>query len=178
MRELERLATLADAPEILKYLESCSEGTLNHVKRCLQSVVAVAGHPSAAYRSRIRVGLMSEVWGCIWAYDSGSYLKELILNRIVFSACRYTPNTESTQRALFILANLWDKSNSGEDVDEDCEAVEDWNYIYLYEHYSHIWPSLEALENTAGRALYFLRAGSMAGTVSAQEAIDYFGLGL
>lgn len=176
MSEIEALAVAAGVPEILGYLTSCSRGTLNHVERCLQSIVAVAAHPSSAYRSRVRSSLLNEIWESLWEYDSCDYLKGLILERVAFSARRYERDDEATREEIQVLANLWDKSTSGEDVDEECECLEDWDYHYLKEHYLTQSPSLRALEETAGRALYYRRHGSMLYAVGAHEVIRYFGL--
>lgn len=175
MSEIEALARSAGVPEILGYLTSCSQGTLNHVERCLQGIVSVAAHPSAAYRSRVSSGLLNDIWESLWEYDPCDYLKGLILDRIVLSSHWYKWDDRDTRLELWALANLWDRSESGEDVDEECKAVEDWDYPYLREHYFLQGPSDEALEETAGRALYYMRTGSMCGTVPVQGAIDYFG---
>jgi len=63
---IEVLAEIVGEPEITRYLDGCSQGTLNHVERCLHSVVAADAHPSAAYQSRIRAGLMDDIWSSIW----------------------------------------------------------------------------------------------------------------
>lgn len=175
MNELETLAKSAGVPEILGYLTSCSQGMLNHVERCLQVIVANAAHPSAAYRSRVNASLLNDLWENLWEYDSCDYLKGLILSRIASSSYKYERDNSGTRVELQILANLWDRSESAEDVDDECEAVEDWDYLYLKEHYSPQRPSEKALEETAGRALYYMRTGNMCGTVPVQEAIDYFG---
>lgn len=175
MNGVETLAKSAGVPEILGYLTSCSQGTLNHVERCLQGIVAAAAHPSAAYRSRVSSGLLNDIWESLWEYDSCDHLKGLILGRIALSSHRYKRDDRNTRRELWTLANLWDRSESGEDVDEECEAVEDWDYLYLEERYLLIGPSDKALEETAGRALYYMKTGSMRDTVPVQEAIDYFG---
>lgn len=175
MNELEILAESAGVPEILGYLTSCSQGTLNHVERCLQGIVAAAAHPSAAYRSRVSSSLLNDIWESLWEYDSRSYLKGLILDRIAFSAPEYKRDDSGTRKELRILANLWDRSESGEDVDEECESLGDWDYLYLEEHYLPQSPSLRALEETAGRAIYYKRTGSMLYAVDAYEVIRYFG---
>lgn len=176
MNELETLAKSAGVPEILGYLTSCSQGTLNHVERCLQGIAAAAAHPSAAYRSRVRSSLLNEVWESLWEYDSCDHLKGLILGRIALSSHWYKRDDRDTRVELRILANLWDRSESGEGVDEECEVLEDWDYLYLKEHYLTKVPSEKALEETAGRAIYYMRTGSMCGTIPVQEAIDYCGL--
>mgnify|MGYP000883950065 CR=1 FL=1 len=176
MDELETLAKSAGVPEILGYLTSCSQGTLNHVERCLQGIVAAAAHPSAAYRSRVSSSLLGNIWESLWEYDSCDYLKGLILGRIAFSSYWYKRDDMDTRVELRTLANLWDRSESGEDVDEECEAAEEWDYLYLKERYLTQRPSEKALEETAGRALYYMRTGNMCVTVPVQEAIDYFGL--
>jgi hypothetical protein len=175
MSELEALAKSAGVPDILGYLTSCSQGTLNHIERSLRGIIAAAAHPSAAYRSRVNSYLLNDIWESLWEYDSCDYLKGLILDRIAFSSYRYKQDDRDTRVELRTLANLWDKSESGEDVGEECEALEDWDYLYLKEHYLLIDPSIKALEETAGRALYYMRTGNMRGTVPVQEAIDYFG---
>lgn len=175
MNELETLAKSAGVPEILGYMVSCSQGTLNHVERCLQGIIAAEAHPSAAYRSRVRSNLLNEVWESLWEYDSCDYLKGLILGRIVFSSFWYKKDNNSTKVELTVLANLWDRAESVDDVDEECESVECWDYLYLKDRYLHHDPSQKALEETAGRALYYMRTGNICGTVPVQEAIDYFG---
>lgn len=177
MDGLETLAKSAGVPEILGYLTSCSQGTLNHVERCLQGIVAAAAHPSAAYRSRVSSGLLNDIWESLWEYDSRDYLKGLILGRITLSSHWYKRDDRDTRVEIRTLANLWDRSESGEDADEECEAVEDWDYLYLKEHYLPREPSEKALEETAGRAIYYTRTGNMCGTVPVQEVVDYFGLG-
>lgn len=176
MSELETLAKSVGVPEILGYLTSCSQGTLNHVERCLQGIVAASAHPSDAYRSRVKSRLLNDIWESLWEYDPCDYLKGLILDRIALSSHWYKRDDRDTRVELQTLANLWDRSESGEDVDEECEAVEDWDYLYLKEHYSTPGPSSKAVEGVAGRALYYMRTGNMCGTVPVQEAIDYFGL--
>lgn len=175
MNELETFAKSAGVPEILGYLTSCSQGTLNHVERCLLGITAAAAHPSAAYRSRVKSRLLNDIWESLWEYDSCDYLKGLILGRIARSSYWYKRDDRNTRVELWTLANLWDRSESGENVDEECEAVEDWDYLYLKEHYLLQGPSQKALEKTAGLALYYMRTGNMCGTVPVQEAIDYFG---
>lgn len=175
MSSLEAIAKSAGVPEVLGYLTSCSQGTLNHIERCLQSIVAVAAHPSAAYRSRVRSSILNEIWENLWEYDSCNYLKGLILDRIALSSHRYKRDDKGTKVELLTLANLWDRSESGEDVDEECESVEDWDYLYLKERYLPRTPSSKAIEETAGRAIYYMRTGNMCGTAPVQEVIDYFG---
>lgn len=176
MSELEDLAKSAGVPEILGYLTPCSQGTLNHVEWCLQGIIAAAAHPSEAYRSRVSSGLLDGIWENLWEYDSCDYLKGLILLRLVFESFRYKQDDKGTRVELTILANLWDRSESVEDVGEECESVEYWDYLYLKDTYLHHDPSEKAIEETAGRVLYYMRTGTMCGTVPAQEAIDYFGL--
>lgn len=60
-RRVEVLAEIVGEPEIAEYLEGCSQRTLNHVERCLHSVVAADAHPSAAYQSRTRARLMDDI---------------------------------------------------------------------------------------------------------------------
>ena len=175
MGELETLSESAGVSEILGYLTPCSQGTLNHIERCLQGIVAASAHPSAAYRSRVRSRLLNDIWESLWEYDSRDYLKGLILDRIVLSSHWYKRYDSDTRKELRILANLWDKSESGDDVDEECESLEDWDYHYLEEHYLLQRPSLRSLEKTAGRAIYYKRNNSMLYTVDAHEVIHYFG---
>ena len=176
MNELETLAKSAGVPEILGYLTSCSQGALNYVERRLQGIVAVAAHPSAAYRSRVSSSLLNDIWESLWEYDSRDHLKGLILGRIALSSHWYTRDDKDTRVELWTLASLWDRAESEEDVDEECEVLEDWDYLYLKEYCLLHDPSEKALEETAGRALYYMRTGSMRGTVPVQEAINYFGL--
>ena len=176
MNELETLAKSAGVPEILGYMVSCSQGTLNHVERCLQGIIAAEAHPSAAYRSRVRSNLLNEVWESLWEYDSCDYLKGLILDRLVFASFGYKQDNDGTKVELTVLANLWDKAESVDDVDEECESVECWDYLYLKDMYLHHDPSERAIGETAGRVLYYMRNGSMLGAVGADEAIRYFGL--
>lgn len=172
---IEVLADIVGEPEIVEYLGGCNQGTLNHVERCLYSVVAADAHPSAAYRSRVRAGLMDDIWNSIWEYDPGNYMKGLILDRIVFAVRGYDSDSPKLREELWILSNLWDRSNSAKDLDEECEAVDDWDCSYLEEQYLPPVPSNWALMEVAGRAVHYIRTGSMVGTVSAQEAIEYFG---
>lgn len=172
---IEVLAEIVGEPEITRYLDGCSRGTLNHVERCLHSVVAADAHPSAAYQSRIRAGLMDDIWSSIWECGYHDYMTGLILDRIVFATQKYDRHDPELLKELRILANLWDKSSLPGDLCEECEMVEDWDSLYLESHYLTPNPSPEAIMNVAGRAVHYIRTGSMVGTVSAQEATDYFG---
>ena len=172
---IEILANLVGEPEIIEYLECCSQRTLNHVERCLHSIVAADAHPSAAYQSRIRAGLMDDIWSSIWECDYHDYMKGLILDRIVFAIQRYGRHDQELRKELRILSNLWDKSSLPGDLCEECEVVEDWDYLYLESRYLTPEPSLEAIMNVVGRAVHYIRTGSMVGTVSAREAANFFG---
>lgn len=172
---IEVLAEIVGEPEITRYLDGCSRGTLNHVERCLHSVVAADAHPSAAYQSRIRAGLMDDIWSLIWECGYHDYMNGLILDRIVFATQKYDRHDPELRKELRILANLWDKATLPGDLSEECEMVEDWDSLYLESHYLTPNPSPEAIMNVAGRAVHYIRTGSMVGTVSAQEATDYFG---
>lgn len=172
---IEILSEIVGEPEITEYLEGCSQRTLNHVERCLHSVVAADAHPSAAYRSRIRAGLMDDIWSSIWECDYHDYMKGLILDRIVFATQRYGSHNPELRKELWILANLWDRSNILEDLYEECEVVEGWDFPYLESHYLTPEPSPEAIMNVAGRAVHYIRTGSMVGTVPAREAANFFG---
>lgn len=101
-------------------------------------------------------------------------MKGLILDRIVFVIQKFGHHPE-LRKELWILSNLWDKSNLPGDLYDECEVVEDWDFLYLESHYLTPNPSLEAIMNVAGRAVHYIRTGSMVGAVSAREAIDYFG---
>lgn len=172
---IEVLAEIVGEPEITRYLDGCSRGTLNYIERCLHSVVAADAHPSAAYKSRIRAGLMDGIWSSIWECGYHDYMTGLILYRIVFATQRYDRHDPELLKELRILANLWDKSSLPGDLCKECEMVEDWDSLYLESHYLTPSPSPEAIMNVAGRAVHYIRTGSMVGTVSAQEATDYFG---
>lgn len=172
---VEVLAEIVGEPETTEYLEGCSQRTLNHVEGCLHSVVAADAHPSAAYRSRIRAGLLEDIWSSIWECDYHDYMKGLILDRTVFVVKKYGLHDQELRKELRILANMWDKSNLQDDLDEECEAVEDLDFLYLEAHYLTPEPSSEAIMNVAGRAVHDIRTGSMVGTVSAREAANFLG---
>ena len=172
---IEVLAEIVGEPEITEYLEGCSQRTLSYVEKCLRSVVAVDAHPSAAYRSRTRAALMNDIWDSIWEYDSHDHMRGLILDRVVFATREFGQHNPELRKELRILANLWDKSNLPEDLDEECEVVEDWDFPYLESHYLTPEPSSEAVMSVAGRAVHYIRTGSMVGTVSAREAANFFG---
>jgi hypothetical protein len=121
---IEVLAEIVGEPEITRYLDGCSQGTLNHVERCLHSVVAADAHPSAAYQSRIRAGLMDDIWSSIWECGYHDYMTGLILDRIVFATQKYDRHDPELLKELRILANLWDKSTLPGDLYEECEIVE------------------------------------------------------
>ena len=86
-----------------------------------------------------------------------------------------TKSLHDINQELWVLANLWDMSDSGEDLDSECDSLEDWDWSYLKENYLDPVPSPEAVMHTAGRAIYYASNGDMTGTVSTHEAVDYFG---
>ena len=167
------LAESADEPEIIPSLGECVSHTLMEVEDLLHGLIAIQGHPSLEYRSRVRASLLSDLWDQVYVPDQADYLRHLILSRI---ECRArTRGLHDLNRELRVLASLWDRSNSAGDLDRECEALEDWDYLYLEEHYLSPTPSLDAVAATAGRAIYYVANGNMSGMVSAHEAAEYFG---
>lgn len=167
------LAELVDEPEIIPFLDGCEKHNLADVEDLLHGLVAAMGHPSPAYRARARVGFLNDIWDLVYGFDQVAYMRWLILDRIEHRA--RTRGLHDLSRELWILANLWDKSGSGEDLDVECECLEDWDWLYLEENYLHPTPSPEAVMHTAGRAIYYVSNGDMTGAVSAHEAVGYFG---
>ena len=167
------LAGLVGEPELIPLLGGCGKFTLMEVEDLLHSLVAALGHPDPAYRARARIGLLNDIWDQVYGFDQVAYMRWLILGRIERRA--RTRGLHDINQELWILANLWDVSGSGNDLDVECESIEDWDWVYLEETYLSPVPSPEAVMHTAGRAIYYVSNGDMTGTVSAQEAADYFG---
>lgn len=167
------LAEYAGVPEIIPFLEGHGKYTLAEVEDLLHSLIAIQGHPSQAYRARIHVGLLNDIWGRIYGFEPANYLRWLILSRIEHQA--RSKGLHDLNQELWVLASLWDASYSKEDLDEECEAVEDWDYLFLNENYLGSVPSADAVAHTAGRAMYYVANGDMSGTVPAHEALEYFG---
>ena len=160
---VEELACAAGVPEITEYIEGCAQSTLKRIKTNLMCIISISVHPSAAYRSRTCASLMNYIWDTIWEYDSNGYLKGLILNRIVFLADMCWSHKDTVRKELRVLPNLWDASCTKPDVEEECKAVEDWDYLYLEENYTLPDPSIVSLERVAGHALNYIRTGCMTG---------------
>jgi len=175
MSEIKRLANAAGVPEIIEYTVGCRDGALNYIKHSLMTLVATDAYPSAAYRSRYRSSIMDGIWEAIWEYDPHDYLKGMILSRIVFTADRYYDDKEALREELRVLTSLWDASCTKPDVDEECEAVEEWDYLYLRENYDRAEPSVVSLEHVAVCTLNYIRTRQMTGGVSGREALAYFG---
>lgn len=167
------LAERVGEPEIVPFIEGCGKYTLMEVEDLLHSLVAALGHPSPAYRERLRVGLLNDIWDRVYGFDQVDYLKWLILERIEYRV--RVKDLHDLGQELWILANLWDAAGSKENLDEECEAVEDWDHQFLMETYLSHQPSTDAVENTAGRAIHCVSGGDVSGTVSAHEAAEYFG---
>ena len=167
------LAELVGEPEIIPFLDGCGKYVLIEVEDLLHGLVAIQGHPSPAYRARVRAGFLNDIWDRVYEFDQADHLKGLILDRIEYRA-RVT-GLHDLNWELWVLANLWDMSESGEDLDVECEALEGWDLPYLEEHYLGSVPSPDAVANTAGRAIYYVANNSMSGTVSTHEAVEYFG---
>ena len=170
---IKALAELVGEPEIIPLLDGCGEHTLVEVEDLLHSLVAAQGHPSQAYKARVRAGLMNDIWDRVYGFDQGDYMRWLILERV--EHWTRTKGLHDINRELRIAANLWDASGSKEDLDEECDAVEYWDHTFLNETYFYPAPSPEAVMNTAGRAVYYALNGNMSGTVSARDAAEYFG---
>lgn len=170
---IKALAELVGEPEIIPFLDGCGECILEEVEYLLHSLVAAQGHPSPAYRERLRVGLLDDIWSRVYGFYPGSYMKWLILERIEHWV--RTRGLQDIGRELRVLANLWDVSESKSSLDKECDAIEYWYQPFLDETYLHPAPSPEAAMNTAGRAIYYALNGDMSGTVSVREAAEYFG---
>lgn len=169
---IKALAKRVGEPEIIPFLEGCGKYTLMEVEDLLHSLISAMAHPSSVYRARLRAGLLNDIWDLVFGFDQEAYMRWLILERIehrVRVRCLHDLNQE-----LWVLANLWDRSGSGKDLDVECESLEDWDWRFLKEICLHPVPSLEAVENTAGRAIYYVSNGDMSDTVSAREAAEYF----
>lgn len=169
---IKALAKRVGEPEIIPFLGGCGKYTLIEVEDLLHSLVAALGHPSPEYRARLRAGLLNDIWDRVYGFDQADYLKWLILERIEHQVRVLDPH-DLTQE-LWVLANLWDRSGFGEDLDMECESLEDWDWRFLKEICLHPVPSPGAVENTAGRAIYYVLNGDMSGMVSAREAAEYF----
>lgn len=173
INSIKTLAECAGTPEIIPFLEGCGKYTLVEVEDLLHSLIAIQGHPSPTYRSRIRVGLLNDIWDQVYGFEEANYLRWLILSRI---ECRArSKGLHDLNQELWVLASLWDVSYSKEDLDEECEAVEDWDYLFLNENYLSSVPSADAVRHTAGRAMYYVANGDMSGTVPVHEVLEYFG---
>lgn len=167
------LAESVGEPGIIPFLGECGRHTLMEVEDLLHGLIAIQGHPSSAYRARVRASILSDLWDRVYVPDQIDYLRHLILSRI---ECRLRiRGLHDLEPELRMLANLWDKCDSAEDLDRECEALEDWDYPYLGGHYLGPVPSPDAVANTAGRAIYYVANGDMSGMVSAREAAEYFG---
>lgn len=166
------LAELVGASELIPFFEGCGKYTLTEVEDLLHSLVAIQGHPSPTYRARIRVGLLNDIWDRVHGFEPANYLRWLILDRIEHQA-RFKGLHDLNQE-LWVLASLWDASYSKEDLDEECEAVENWDYLFLNENYLSAVPSADAVVHTAGCAMYYVANGSMSGTVPVNEVLEYF----
>ena len=167
------LAELVGEPEIIPLLDGCGERTRQEVESLLHSLVAGLGHPCQTYRAWLRVSLMKDVWDQLYGFDQVSYMRWLILDRIERRV--RARGLHDLSQELWVLANLWDMSESGEDLDVECECLEDWDWPYLEETYLSPAPSPDAVANTAGRAIYYATNGDMSGMVSTHEAVEYFG---
>ena len=170
---IKALAEYADAPEIIPFLGGQGKYTLAEVEDLLHSLIAIQGHPSYTYRTRIRAGLLNDLWGRVYGFKPADYLRWLILSRIEYRA-RFKGLHDLNQE-LWVLASLWDASYSKEDLDEECKAVENWDYLFLNENYLSSVPSADAVAHTAGRAMYYVANGDMLGTVPVNEVLEYFG---
>lgn len=167
------LAELVDAPELIPFLGECGEYVLKEVEGLLHDLVAMEGHPSPTFRARFRVSILNDIWDRVYGFDQKSYLRWLILGQIEYWT--RVRGLHDLGEELWILANLWDISRSKEDLDDECEALEDWDYPFLKENYLYPVPSPDAVVHTAGRAIYYAANGDMSGTVSTHETLEYFG---
>lgn len=173
INQTKALAELVGEPEIIRFLDGCGKYAQMEVESLLHSLVAAMGVPEPAYRAWMRVRLMNDVWDRVYGFDQAAYMMWLILDRIerqVRAKSLHDLNME-----LMVLANLWDMAMSGENLDAECEALENWDWQYLVETYLYPVPSPEAVMHTAGRAIYYASNGDMSGTVPAHEALEYFG---
>lgn len=173
INSMKALAELAGVPEVIPHLGQCRESTLTEVEDLLHSLVAIQGHPSPAYRIHARASLLEDIWDLIYGFDPADYLKGLILNRIEQRV--RVMGLHDLNLELWALANLWDISDSKENLDEECGAIECCDRVRLEEDYFQFVPSPDAVMHTAGRAIYYVANGDMSGTVSAHEAVEYFG---
>lgn len=173
INSIKALVELVDEPEIIPFLDRCGKPALTEVECILHNLVAVQGHPSAAYRARVRTGLLNEIWDIVYGFYPSTYIKGFILKRVEYLA--RTKGLHDINRELLVLANLWDASESKEDLDAECNAIENWDWPFLEENYLYPTPSPEAVMSTAGCAMYYVLNGDMTGMVSAREAAEYFG---
>ena len=163
------LADLVGEPETIPLLDGCGKRALAEVEDLLHSLVAGMGHPCQAW---LRASLMSDVWDQLYEFDPTAYTRFLILGRIERQV--RVRGLHDLGQELRVLANLWDMSESGEDLDVECECLEDWDWPYLEETYLSPVPSPDAVANTAGRAIYYVANGSMSGMISTHESVEYF----
>lgn len=173
VNSIKALAELVGEPEVIPLLDGCGKYTLIEVENLFHSLVAALGHPSPAYRARLRSGLLNDIWDRVYGFNQEDYLKWLILERIEHQV--RVKGLHDLGQELWVLANLWDTAGAKEDLDEECDAVEDWDHRFLTATCLGHRPSPEAVENTAGRAIYRASNGDLSGTVSAREAARYFG---
>lgn len=167
------LAERADASAIIPFLGGCGKYTLAEVEDLLHGLIAIQGHPSTVYRERIRVGLLEDIWERVYGFAQANYLRWLILSRIERRA--RSKSLHELNQELWVLAALWDVSYAQEDLDEECEVVEDWDYLFLYERYLRSVPSADAVAHTAGRAMYYVANGDMSGMAPVHKVLEYFG---
>lgn len=170
---IKALARLVGEPEIIPFLDGCGKSTLAEVESLLHSLVAGLGHPDQTYRAWLRTSLLKDIWDRVYGFDQVAYMRWLILDRIEHQV--RIRDLHDLNQELWILANLWDMSGSGEDLDVECESLEDWDWAYLKDTCLYPTPSPEAVMHTAGRAIYYVSNGNMSSTVSTHEAIEYFG---
>ena len=173
---IKALAERVGEPEIIPFLEGCGKYTLMEVEDLLHSLISALAHPSPAYRASLRAGPLNDIWDRVYGFDQEAYMRWLILERIEHRV--RVRGLHDLNQELWILANLWDRSGSGKDLDVECESLEEWDWQFLEETCLYPVPSSEAVKNTAGRALHYIANGDMTGTVSASEAAEYFGWGI
>lgn len=173
MSSIKALAERVNASEIIPSLEGCGKYTLVEVEDLLHGLVAIQGHPSPTHRARIRASLLNDIWDLVYEFEQASYLRWLILSKI--ECLVRSKGLLDLNQELWVLASLWDVSYSKEDLDEEYEAVEDWDYLFLDENYLSSVPSPDAVIHTAGRAMYYAANGDMSGTVPVHEVLEYFG---
>ena len=167
------LAKLVDAPEFIPFLEGCGKYTLLEVEDLLHILIAAQGHPSPTCRARLRVGLLNDIWNRVYGFNQSDCLRWAILDRI--EHLMRSRDLQDLGEEFWVLANLWDAAESEEELYEEREAVDDWDYLFLCETYLKPTPSLNSLVNTAGRAIHYVTTGKMSDAVSIQDVVDYFG---